>query len=165
MSDAVWRHDEAQAAVVWRSPILRLAVAAIPFWLTVPILISNVDRPIKLIVALVLGVTVVSPRAGLLLVALTAPLGQVITEMIGARTFRIAEVIVMTFLVGWLLRAPPDRRGPRVAAPTAGWLLAVTILASITGLAWQLGRHPGELAATFDQISHIYFFMADPIGL
>ena len=34
--------------------------------------------------------------------------------------FRIGEAIVMTFLVGWLLRALPDRRGPRGIAAKRG---------------------------------------------
>ncbi|MCU1381464.1 MAG: hypothetical protein JWL71_161 [Acidobacteria bacterium] len=164
MPDLAWRADEAHAPLVWRSLLLRLAVAAIPCWLTVPILISNVDRPIKMIVAVVLGLTLANPGAGLLLVALTAPLGELIAPMIGARTFRIGEVIVMTFLAGWLLRGLPDRRGPRVPGATAAWLLTATIAASVAGLAWQLGRYPGEVGGTLDQISHIYFFITDPIG-
>jgi O-antigen ligase len=164
MPDAGWSGDEAQGPLVWRSWWLRLGIALVPAWLTLPILISNVDGPIKVIVAIVLGVTLVSPRAGLLLVALSAPLGEVIGQLIGARTFRIAEVIVLTFLAGWLLRPQRDRRGPRVAAPAAAWLLAATIVASVAGLAWRLGRYPGELETTVDQLSHIYFFITDPLG-
>ena len=152
MPDAPREDDDEPAPLIWRSLPLRLALAAIPLWLTVPVLISNVDRPIKLVVAIVLGVTLASPRHGLLLVALFAPLGQLIAPIIGAPNFRISEAVVLAFLVGWLLRALPDRRGPGVSAPVAGWLFAATIAASIAGLAWQLGRYPGELAATIDQI-------------
>ena len=72
---------------------------------------------------------------------------------------------MLAFLTGWLLRASPDRRGPRVAAGAVGWLLAATIVASIAGLAWQLGRYPGELAGAIDQIAHLYFFLGDRIGV
>ena len=164
MAETLREDDEPPAPLIWRSLPLRLALVAIPFWLTVPVLISNVDRPIKLVVAIVLGVTLANPGYGLLLVAIFAPLGELIAPLIGARNFRIGEAIVLAFLVGWLLRALPDRRGPRVAAAAAGWLFALTIAASIAGLAWQLGRYPGDLAATVDQIGHIYFFIGDPIG-
>ena len=158
------RPDDAFAPFTWRALALRLAIVAIPFWLTVPVLISNVDGPIKIVFAIVLGVTLASPRAGLLLVATFAPLGELIGQMIGARTFRISEAIVLTFLVGWLLGARRDRRGPRVAAAAAGWLFAATIAASVAGLVWQLGRYPGELADTVDRIGHMYFFTLDRIG-
>ena len=36
--------------------------------------------------------------------------------------------------------------------------------ASIAGLAWQLRAYPGELATTVDQLTHIYYFVADRIG-
>ena len=35
----------------------------------------------------------------------------------------------------------------------------------MAGLAWQLGRYPGELAGVFDQIAHLYFFVGDRIGV
>jgi O-antigen ligase len=154
----------ALASFPWRAVAVRLAIVAIPFWLTVPVVVANVDWPIRAVVALVLAVTLASPGAGLLLIAATAPLAELIGPMIGAGNFRIGESMVMAFLVAWLLRSLPDRRGPGVAAPAAGWLLATTIGASIAGLAWQLGRYPGELATTIDQIGHMYFFVLDRIG-
>jgi len=164
MPDTPRAEDEESAPLIWRWLPLRLAIVAVPFWLTIPVLISNVDWPIKLVVAIVLGVTLANPGYGLLLVAMFAPLGELIAPLIGARNFRIGEAIVLAFLVGWVLRALPDRRGPRVGAAAAGWLFALTIAASIAGLAWQLGRYPGELTATVDRIGHLYFFSGDQIG-
>ena len=152
------------ASPPWTAWALRLAIVAIPAWLTVPILFSNVDLPIKALIAIVLGVTLINPVHGLLLIAFVTPLAELIAPVIGSRNWRIAESIVMTFLVGWALRSLPDRRGPRIAAPGLAWLWASTIVASIAGLAWQLGRYPGELPYTVDQIEHIYFFITDRIG-
>ena len=156
--------DDAVARITWRTLALRLAIVALPFWLTVPVVISNVDWPIKALVALVLAVTFANPGGGLLLTACTAPLADLIGELIGARNFRVGEAMTLAFLVAWLLRSLPDRRGPRVAAPAAGWLFATAIVASIAGLAWQLGRYPGELTDTIDRIWHMYFFTLDRIG-
>lgn len=157
--------DEQSAPLIWRSLPLRLALVAIPLALTTTVLVFNVGATIRLIAALTLGVSLLSPANGLLLTAAIAPLGQLIAIAIGAADFRIGEVIVLAFFVGWLLRGLPDRRGPRVAAPAAGWLFAATIAASIAGLSWQLGRYPGELPATINEIVHGYFFINDRIGV
>ena len=164
MPDTRRRDDEA-APLIWRSLTLRLALAAVPLWLIIFVLISNVGWPTKLVFAVALGVSVAKPVNGLLLVAIAAPLGQLIAPLIGATNFRISEAVVLAFLAGWLLRASPDRRGPRVSAGALGWLLATTIIASIAGSAWQLGRYPGELAGAFDQLTHLYFFVGDRIGV
>ena len=153
------------ASAVWRSLPLRLALVAIPLWFTVAVLIFNVGWLAKLTIGTVLAVTLVAPASGLLLVAVLAPLGQLIAPIIGAANFRISEAVVLAFLVGWLLRALPDRRGPRVSAPVAGWLFAATIAASIAGLAWQLRGYPGALPATLDQLAHAYYLVVgDAIG-
>ena len=159
------RQDDEAAPLIWRSLTLRLALAAIPLWLITFVLISNVGWPIKLVFALALGVSLAKPVNGLLLVAMVAPLGQLIAPLIGATSFRISEAIVLAFLAGWLLRASPDRRGPRISAGALGWLLATAIIASIAGSAWQLGRYPGELAGVFDQLTHLHFFVGDRIGV
>ena len=156
--------DHESDPVIWRSLPLRLEIVAIPLWMTTAVLISDVGWPIKLIVALVLGVSLASPVRGLLLAAALAPLGQLIAPIIGAPNFRISEAVVLAFLVGWLLRALPDRRGPGVSAPVAGWLFAATIAASIAGLTWQLRGYSGELSAPIDQLVHTYYVIGDRIG-
>ena len=161
------REEDARqsAPPIWRSLTARLVLAAIPLGLTGFVLISNVGWPIKLVIALALGISLASPVHGLLLVAIVAPLGELIASLIGATTFRISEAVVLAFLGGWLLRALPDRRGPRVPAGAVGWLLASAFVGSIGGLAWQLGRYPGELPGEIDRIAHIYFFIVDRIGV
>ena len=59
----------APASQFWPSLALRLAIVALPFWLTVPVLVSNVDWPIKFIVGFALGLTLARPDYGLILVA------------------------------------------------------------------------------------------------
>jgi O-antigen ligase len=159
------RDQDEAGPLIWRSLTLRLALAAIPLGLITFVLISNVSWPTKSVLALALGVTLAQPVNGLLLVAMVAPLGQLIAPLIDATNFRISEAVVLAFLAGWLLRASTSRRGPCVSAGAIGWLLATTIIASMAGSAWQLGRYPGQLAGVFDQIAHMYFFMGDRIGV
>ncbi len=158
MPDAPPADGDESVPLLWRWLPLRLALAALPLAPTFTVLAFNVGPFIRSIAAVTLGVTLVSPVHGLLLTAAIAPFGELIAAFIGATNFRISEVVVLAFLTGWLLRWLPDRRGPRVAAPAAGWLFAIAVAASIAGLAWQLGRYPGELPATIDQIVHGYFY-------
>ena len=159
------RRDDDTVPLISRSLALRLLLAALPLWLTTFVLISNVGWPTKMVIALALAVSLAAPAHGLLLIAIVAPLGQLIAPLIGATNFRISEAVVLAFLGGWLLRASPDRRGPPIAAGAVGWLLATTLIASIAGSAWQLGRYPGELAGVFDQLTHLYFFVGDRLGV
>ena len=165
MPDSRQAPDEEPAPLLWRSLPLRLALAALPLWMTVAVLLANVVWPTRLVLAVTLGLSYASPVYGLLLVALLAPLGQLIAPAVSDPGFRIGEAIVVAFLAGWLARALPDRRGPRVPAPSAAGLLAVTIAASIAGLAWQLRGYSGELAAAFNQLRHAYFFVVDRTGV
>ena len=83
-----------------------------------------------------LALSVASPAYGLLAVAALAPLGHLLGVAFGMGIFRLAEALVLAFITGWLVRAPTDRRGPRVPA-ALGWLFAISVVASIAGLAWQ----------------------------
>jgi hypothetical protein len=123
------RRDDDTVPLIWRSLALRLVLAALPLWLTTFVLISNVGWPTKMVIALALAVSLAAPAHGLLLIAIVAPLGQLIAPLIGATNFRISEAVVLAFLAGWLLRASPDRQGPRLPAGALGWLLAAAIVA------------------------------------
>ena len=151
----------------WPAVALRLAIVAVPCWLTIPVLFSNVDVAIRALIAIVLAVTLINPADGLLLIAVVAPLAELLTPIIDSRNWRIAESTVLTFLAAWMLRSltQRDRRGPRVPAPALAWLWAAAIVGSIGGLAWQLSRYPGELHATIDLIDHMYFFAVERIGV
>jgi hypothetical protein len=102
--------------LIWRSLPVRLCLIAIPLALTTTVLVFNVGPAIRLIAAATLGISFVSPVHGLLLVATLAPIGRLVAMVIGAGEFRIGEVMVLAFLLGWLLRTRPVRPGPRVAA-------------------------------------------------
>jgi O-antigen ligase len=160
-----WTPPEEQGSAVWRSLPLRLAIVAIPLWVTVAVLVFNVGWRIKLLIGMVFGVTLVAPAHGLLLAAALAPLGQLIAEFIGPTHFRIGEAIILAFLAGWVLRGGPDRPGPRVPAPMFGALFAVTVIASIVGLAWRLEQVPGELARVARDAYGVYYQMAERTGL
>ena len=158
--------DDASQPLVWRSLPLRLAIIAIPLWLTTSILIFNVGWQTKLLIAIVLGVSLVAPARGLLLAAACAPLGHLIAGFVGPGNFRIGEAVIVAFLTGWLVRALPDRRGPRVPFATAGWLFGVTVVASVAALAWQLRAFPGQLPAVTGQLVHAYYLsLGDPMGV
>ena len=152
-------------SAVWRSLPLRLAIIAIPLWFTVAVLIFHVGWRIKLVIGIVFGVTLAAPAEGLLLVAVLAPLGRLIAEFVDADTFRMGEAIVLAFLVGWVLRGKADRPGPASPRRSIGALFAATVIASIAGLAWQLGQVQGELARLADDLFHSYYLMADRVGL
>jgi O-antigen ligase len=136
---------------------LRLTIAAVPLWLTIAALIFHVGWGVKAVIALVLAVAFASPVHGLLVVAALAPLGQLIGSLVGDETFRISEAVVVAFLAAWLLRSLPDRRGPGVAVPLIGWLLGITVVASIAALTWQLPSGSGEFAFAVKHFEFAYY--------
>jgi O-antigen ligase len=150
-------------ARLWRSPAFRLAVAIVPGWVTFALLIFNVGWPTKAIVGFVLMLSIFSPVAGFVTAVAVAPLGRLIAATVSVENFRIGEAIVLSFFVGWLLRGWLDRRGPRVPG-RIGWTLIAAVAASVGGLAWRLGRYPGELSWNFDRLVHIYNMVDDHIG-
>jgi len=112
------RRDET-LPLVWRSLPVRLSLIAIPIGLTTTVLVFNVGPAIRLIAATALVVSFLSPVHGLLLVATFAPIGRLVAMVIGAGEFRIGEVIVLAFFVGWLLRARLAWRRDSLRAATA----------------------------------------------
>ena len=75
----------------------------------------------RVIAVFTFAIALASPPKGLLLVAALAPLGH-------------ADAIAAAFIAGWVLRGMPDRSGPRVAAPLAGWLFCALVAGSIVGV-------------------------------
>jgi O-antigen ligase len=157
--------DPCGRAIIWRSLPLRLAIVAIPAWLTLGLLLFNVSWGFKVVIGTVLAVTLAAPAHGLLLVAVLAPLGQFLARFVGAGHFRIAEAIVVCFLAGWLLRGVSGRDGPRMPAPLIAWMFAAAVVSSIAGLAWKMHAYPGELARTAADFVFGYYMTADRVGL
>ncbi len=148
----------------WRSPAARLALALIPGWITLAALVYHVGWPTKLIVGSALALTVVDPVAGFLAVVAFAPLGHLFAVSVAVENFRMTEAVTLAFFVGWLLRGWTDHDGPRMprAIPT---VLAGAVVASIVGVAWQLGRRPGELTRDLDLLIHAYNIAEDRLGV
>jgi len=143
-----------------RSTPASLALAAIPFWVTAASLAFNIGWPTKLVIAATLALSIAAPVEGLLLTAAVAPLGQLAAAFIRDPNFRIGEAMVVAFLLGWLSRPHPDRRGPRVPASSAAWLFACAVLASIATLAWRLRGTP-ELTAALRHLVYMYYYPID----
>jgi hypothetical protein len=80
----------------------------------------------KLIAVFIFAITLAAPPRGLLLVAALAPIGRVLATP--------ADAIAAAFIAGWVLRALPDRAGPRVAAPFAAWLFCALVVGSFAGV-------------------------------
>jgi putative inorganic carbon (hco3(-)) transporter len=157
--------DQSDGPKTVASIALRLALVAIPAWLTFSLLVFHVSWATKLLIAIVVGVSIAAPAWGLLLVAVLAPLGRSIAPFIGPPNFRVSEAVIVAFLVGWAIRAVPDRRGPRVPAAGVAWLFAVAVMSSVAGLAWQMRVHPGALTTAVDLFAHAYYFIAgDSLG-
>ena len=151
-------------AIIWRSPLLRLALLAVPAWFTISVLIFRGPVSIKLIVGFVLAASLASPVAGLLTVAALAPLGTLLAQFGGDALFRMSDAVVLAFFTGWLLRAPKDRPGPG-APSTVGWLLALAVAASVGGIFWQFRRYPRELAETGTMLFYAYYRLVDRVGI
>ncbi len=86
---------------------------------------------IALIAAATLALTLTAPIYGLVLSAFVVPLAPAIAAAAGITGFSIGDVVLTTFLAGWLGRRDRDRPGPRVAAAAVGWLLAIALVARL----------------------------------
>jgi len=150
-------------ALVWRSRAVRLALATVPAWFTIAVLVFNTPWTTKLLIGSVLAAALVSPSHGLLGVALVTPLGHLLETSLGLEPFRIGEAVVMAFLAGWLVRPWPAASGPRVPA-AAGWFLAAIVVASVGVQAWSAAAYPGELADTLQVLYQAYYLLPDHIG-
>ena len=150
---------------VSRSTAVRVALAAVPFWVIAASLAFNIGWPTKLVIAAALAISIAAPHAGLALVALAAPLGQLVAVFIGDPNFRIGEAMVVALLLGWISAPRADRRGPRTPAAGAAWLFACAIAASIAAVAWRL-RGTQELDEGLRHLIYGYFYpSANTLGL
>jgi O-antigen ligase len=151
---------------VWRSTAVRLLLAAFPLWSIMAVVILHTTWPLKLAVGVTAGVTLVSPFAGLLGLAVLSPIGAATAGAIRMQQYRLAEMLVMAFLAAWLLRAGADRHGPRVppVMAAAGWLLALVLVTSVGSLTWRMREFPAELADTIARLRGPYFLLVDRIG-
>ena len=82
-----------------RRPWLWRALAIVPAYVFASYVINwSIPLSVRVEAALVLLATMVRPGAGLIAVALLAPLGEAVVPLIGAPPFRHAETLVVAFL-------------------------------------------------------------------
>jgi O-antigen ligase len=151
------------AAVVWKSRALRLALAAFPVWCTVSLLLFNAPWRFRLLVTGLFALTAVAPHAGLVAIAAFVPLGRLMQIGLGLQPFRLTEAMVLAFFAGWLARPRSDHDGPRVPA-TPAWLLALILCASVVAQMWSVASIPGELPDNLRTLYQAYFLVPDRIG-
>ncbi len=155
----------AHPPVVWRHPVLRLALAAAPTLLTGTVVFFNTPWSWKALVGSVFAATLWSPYAGFLATVALAPLGQLIGAFITAGVFRTTEAIVLAFAAAWLLRPLADRQGPRVAGAPAAWLFALALAVSVGTQAARLAQTTGEGRRMLELFYVAYYLVPDRFGL
>ena len=147
----------------------RLA-ALVPLWLTCSfVLDGSVDATVRAFIAAIAIISLVSPVEGLLLVAVVAPLGDLVMILFAVSPVRFTEAVAVAFLAGWLLREPADRRhgpAPGAAIKYAAWAFAAVLLASLfVQIAAMRAAFPGAWAGLFrDLWRHYYWLTQDPLG-
>ena len=153
----------ARPPVAWRSTAVRLALAALPTWFTVAVLVFHTPWRIKLIVGSIFAAALISPAHALLALAVLAPFGRVIGLAFDMGTFRVSEALVLAFFAGWLLPPREDKPGPRVPA-TVAWLAALMVGASIVAQWWRLAQYSGVLGEFTQILYQAYYIIPDRAG-
>jgi O-antigen ligase len=118
------------------------------------------------VVALVIFAAI-RPADALLTVAIVGPFSDVLRDLLGSPPFRAYEAVMLAFLTGWLLHAPPHRRGiaSRTLLPPASLLVAI-VAASILTLAMQL--HAGDARLFWTTVARLrggYLWIDDITGV
>ncbi|HEY2153419.1 MAG TPA: hypothetical protein VGH34_21610, partial [Vicinamibacterales bacterium] len=118
---------------------------------------------IRLEAVAIFVVTIVSPFAGLMLIALLAPLGDTLVPLLGAPPFRHVETLLMAFFAGWLavLAVVPAEERPHTHLPgslvNAVWIFGAILLASVGSNALQLYRQdPAMVWRTLTELRTLY---------
>jgi len=127
---------------VWRSTALRLTLAAPPLLATMSVLVLPESWLVRLFAIGLLGLSLLQPRTGLLLLTVVVFLGYFrqpiphdsIRPHEAWAAFNPAFNPVWPFLAGWLLVARSDRRGPRVPGLAAWSVAAIACASAIVGI-------------------------------
>ena len=153
----------------WRRLWAWRAVALVPAFIIASFLTNgSVSVAIRLEALAVLLVTLERPALGLALVALLAPLGDVVVPFLGAPPARHAETLAVAFLAGWLsFLAGEDDSRPRLPSNlvNAMWVFGGVLVASVAATAIQLQReNPVALQNTLAVLTRSYLLTDDIIG-
>src|SRR5262249_27304052 len=81
----------APPAPAWRAIVVRGALAAVPLWVTIAVLVLNTPWRTKLLVGAVFGLTIASPANGLIATAMLAPFGHLTSAVLRLDPFRVSE--------------------------------------------------------------------------
>ena len=160
--------------MIGRLNVVRILLSVLPCAVLLVALVSP-GTPLlaRLLIVVLFGVTLWDPATGLLAVAGLAPLAAFIIAMAGIADFRLAELILLSFIAAWLLRIPADQapgakdEGPRLPRYSwiAAWLFSVLLASLVAGVSRQLLRIPGVLSTNFEAIALHYFGYGDPTGI
>jgi O-antigen ligase len=142
--------------------------------------LASPDTPIlaRAVIVALTAVTLWDPAAGLLVTAGAAPLGAFVIALDGVADFRLTEIILLSFVATWLIRAPlaphvrdraprshvPGPRLPRYAW-AAAWLFTVLLASLSVGLSRQLLTDADVLRRNLTAVALHYFGYADPTGI
>jgi len=148
--------------------ILRRVLAVVPCLVVILALVSpSTPMVARVAIAAVGLVTLVDPVAGLLLLAVSGPLGSYLAELLAIGHFRLTEAMLLSFICAWLVQRPARIDGPRLPryATMSGWLFGVLVVSLTAGVFSQLFRYPDILRATLLALAESYFSYADPTGI
>ena len=148
--------------------IARFALAALAI-LALSVLVRNEHFPLTFRAGLVAFavLSAMRPADALLAAAVAGPFSGLLAEMLGSPPFRGYESVMLAFLAGWLLHAPPVHRGAasrRVLLPAT--LMMALIVASVIMLGLQL--HAADAAffwKTAAGLRDAYLWTADVTGV
>jgi O-antigen ligase len=148
--------------------IFRRVLAVAPCLVVILALVTpSTPMVARVAIATVGLVTLFDPVAGLLLLAVSGPLGSYLAELLGIGQFRLTEAIVLSFVCAWLLQRPARNQGPRLPryAVMSGWLFGVLVVSLTIGVSSQLFRYPNILRTTQLGLAESYFSYSDLTGI
>jgi O-antigen ligase len=148
--------------------IFRRILAVAPCLAVIVALVAPSTPMIARVAIAVVGlVTLIDPAAGLLLLAVSGPLGSYLADVLGVGSFRLTEAMLLSFIGAWLSQRPGRNEGPRLPryAMISGWLFGVLVVSLAAGVSSQLFRYPNILRTTLVTLTESYFSYADPTGI
>lgn len=154
--------------------ILRRLLAVLPCaFLLIALAAPATPLLARLLIVVFFGLTLWNPAAGLLTTAAVAPLGAFLIALDGIVHFRLTEVILLSFIGAWLIRAEGSGlraeadEGPRLPNYSwiAAWWFSVLLASLCFALCRQLLRHEDALRTNLEVVIFHYFGYADPTGI
>lgn len=140
---------------------------AVPPLLAVSSVITteSIPAPLRIAVAAIALLAAARPREALLIVAALGPLVDVVASLAGWPPVRALEALVLAFLAGWFVSAPPaEPRGARERLAPPLWLLASLVVGSAATDMLDLHRS-GEWRTAMSSLAASYFTTGESAGL